>query len=110
MPQPLPFDHQVRKCACGYDFIAIITTANSLYFLYQAAFYPIDNLTNLLDIATSENTITAVSQSGEVYVWDFDYDKVIQGSVSYTKVKLSLDCEDSIKRVEMGSNDIFLLS
>ena len=62
MPQSIPFDHQVRKCACGHDFIAVITTANSLYFLYQAQFYLIDNMKDILDIATSDNTIAVVTQ------------------------------------------------
>ena len=64
----------------------------------------------MLDIATSDSTIAVVTLSGEVLVWDFDYEKVQHGIVNYTTVKLNLDDGDIIKRVEMGSNDIFLLS
>ena len=110
MPQSINFEYQVRKCACGHDYMAVVTTSNTLYFLYEAQFYRIHNMVDILDIATSQNTLTAVSTSGEVYVWDFDYDKVIQGMINYTKVKLGLDEGDCIRRVEMGANDIFLLS
>ena len=61
-------------------------------------------------MATSDNTVTVITIRGEVLVWDFDYEKVQQGSVHYTTVKLTLNEGDIIQRVEMGENDIFLLS
>lgn len=31
-------------------------------------------------------------------------------TINYTKVRLHLDEEDYVKKIEMGSNDIFLVS
>ena len=39
MPQSLPFYEAILKCACGYDYMAIITATNKLYFLFQTKFY-----------------------------------------------------------------------
>jgi hypothetical protein len=110
MPQSLPFSESVLTCACGYDYLAIITTQFRLYFLFQAKFYLIENVPLLMDIATSENTTCMISKDSQILVWDFDEDKIRKSSINYTRIKLDLEDGDKIKRVEMGGNDIFLLS
>lgn len=72
MPQSLPFSEPVLKCACGFDYMAIITNANKLYFLFQAKFYAAENVPLLVDVATSENTVTMVTKDNQILVWDFD--------------------------------------
>lgn len=46
----------------------------------------------------------------EVLVWEFDEEKIMNQTINYTKVRLHLDEEDYVKKIEMGSNDIFLVS
>lgn len=72
MPQSLPFSESIFKCACGFDFMVIITATGRLYFLFQAKFYACDNVPMLWDIATAENTVTMLTRDREVLVWDFD--------------------------------------
>lgn len=72
MPQSLALDQPILKCACGFDFIAIVTEPGKLYFLFQAKFYACENVPTLYDIATAENTVTMLTKDREVLVWDFD--------------------------------------
>lgn len=91
MPQSLPFNEAVLTCACGFDYMAIITTQYRLYFLFQSKFYLIENVPLLIDIATSENTITMVSKDNQILVWDFDEDKTMKRSINYTRLKFGLE-------------------
>lgn len=63
MPQSLQLPGNVLKCACGFDYIAIISEEGKLYFLFQAKLYQIDNVPILWDIATSQNTITMLTRN-----------------------------------------------
>jgi hypothetical protein len=91
MPQLLPFEESILKCACGFDYVAIITQAGELYFLFQSKFYFINNLPFLFDIATAENTVTLLTKDRDVYVWDFDESKIVNNSVHPMKIRLTLE-------------------
>lgn len=43
-------------------------------------------------------------------VWDFDEEKVMNKMINYTKIKIKMEKDDAICKVEMGCNDIFLVS
>lgn len=79
--------------------MAIITNSNKLYFLFQARFYAAENVPLLMDVATSENTVTMVTKDNQILVWDFDEEKIINKNLNYTKIKLNIDHGDFIKKV-----------
>ncbi len=64
-PQKLPIFLNIQKCACGHDFIVILTQENKLYCQYQSALYKMQ-LTQLIpgdkivDVYASDNTVLFV--------------------------------------------------
>lgn len=51
-----------------------------------------------------------VTLDNQVLVWDFDEEKVMNKMINYTKIKIKMEKDDAICKVEMGCNDIFLVS
>ena len=47
---------------------------------------------------------------GELYIWEFVYEKLINNALKPTKIELELDEGDSISQIQMGYKDVFLLS
>lgn len=39
------------------------------------------------------------TRNNEILVWDFDEDKLTKQHINYTKIKVQLEHEDSIKKI-----------
>lgn len=88
MPQKFPNLPRIRKCACGFDYIALITQDNNLAFLYQANIYYLPNFPKIIDVCTSDSTVIFLADNGELLLWEFDYEKLIERNVKPTKIAL----------------------
>ena len=88
MPQKFPSLPPIRKCACGFDYIAVITQDNNLAIVYQANLYSIANFPKIIDVCTSDNTLIFLADNGELLLWEFDYEKLIDNNVKPTKIAL----------------------
>ena len=61
-------------------------------------------------MATYENTVIFLTSDGGLYLWEFDYEKLQKDEVNAKKMEVELEEGDSITQIEMGYQDIFLLS
>ena len=86
IPQKYPLPAPIIKCACGYDFILTITHTYQLQVLYQNHIYIPSNLPKVIDLATCENTIVILSSDGDLYLWEFDWEKVEKDEVKTKKI------------------------
>ena len=65
LPQKIPINQPVHKCAPGHDYILILNKpANPLLCYYQSAIYKINTFPSVKDIATTDNMIVVINSEG----------------------------------------------
>ena len=90
MPQSLKLSGGVWKCACGFDYIAIINEKKKLSILYQNEEYPIDNALQLIDIATSDNQIILLTVEQKLFLWDFNPEILAKGEIKLRALEVGI--------------------
>jgi len=106
LPQKLPINRTVSKCAPGYDYILMLySQPGPLACYYQNAIYQIKNFKNVVDIATTDNMIVVVTDEGQAWIMEFNADKIIAEGLTPGKINL----KEKVKSVCMNYGDIFLV-
>lgn len=105
LPQKIPINYPVDKCAAGYDYILMLPkTPCPLICYYQSALYQISNFTDLVDVATTDNMVVIVTSEGHAWIMEFNAEKIISGELNPSRISL----RENISRVYMNFSDIFL--
>ena len=79
---------------------------STLLCYYQSAFYQVQQLKSIVDVATTDNMVVVVDSQGQSWIMEFNSDKIINGEVNPSKIVL----KEPINRVYMNYSDIFLQS
>jgi len=89
LPQKIPINRQIAKCAAGYDYILILhSQPGSLSCYYQNAFYQITDFKNVIAFATTDNMIVIVNSDGTAWIMEFNAEKIMSEELSASKISI----------------------
>jgi hypothetical protein len=63
----MPLNKNIQKCVAGYDYVLFLAS-QSLYCYYQSAIYSLSHFKEAIDVATTDNMIVVVTQSGSALI------------------------------------------
>ena len=90
LPQKLPVNRSVLKCAPGYDYILLLQKSpGPLVCYYQSAFYQISHFaSNVVDVSTTDNIIVVITADGSAWIMEFNAEKIIDGELNPAKINI----------------------
>jgi hypothetical protein len=100
----MPLNKNIQKCVAGYDYVLFLAS-QSLYCYYQSAIYSLSHFKEAIDVATTDNMIVVVTQSGSALIAEFSSEKIMSDELIPSKIQV----KETIRRGFMNYGDIFLL-